>query len=231
MKLKKIASLMLAGVMAVSMLTACGSKTETKPEGEGNGDGTTVSGYSAKLESFMSDEVKDMDNVTFQDNASDASALQKSVGNVTAEELASLLLSSKITVENMYGWTTGGHKEMIDELIDAYDVKDNDIAADLRFASPWISDANSNRKLKDVELFAANGSIGMDETLNKIADLLNSDFEALPEKNDATGATATYNYDYVVSVSVVNKPVTGYTTYTGSVNYIAVTVTRTVSVD
>ena len=32
MKLKKIASLMLAGVMAVSMLTACGSKGTTDPE-------------------------------------------------------------------------------------------------------------------------------------------------------------------------------------------------------
>ena len=231
MKLKKIASLMLAGVMAVSMLAGCSGKTETKPEGEGNGEGTTASGYSAKLESYLSDEVKDMKNVTFQDNASDASALQKAVGNVTAEELANLLLSSKITVSNMDGWTSGGHKEMIDELIDAYDVKDNDIHANLRFESPWNSGANSNRKLKDVELFAANGSINMDETLNKIADLLNSDFEALPEKNDTTSAGGTYNYDYVVSVSVVNKPVTGYTTYTGSVNYIAVTVTRTVSVD
>ena len=39
MKLKKIASLMLAGVMAVSMLTACGGKTVNDGE---NNDGTVV---------------------------------------------------------------------------------------------------------------------------------------------------------------------------------------------
>ena len=39
MKLKKIASLMLAGIMAVSMLTACGGKTVNDGE---NNDGTVV---------------------------------------------------------------------------------------------------------------------------------------------------------------------------------------------
>ena len=44
MKLKKIASLMLAGVMAISMLTACGDNG-TNDEGKGEGE-TVVAGYS-----------------------------------------------------------------------------------------------------------------------------------------------------------------------------------------
>ena len=48
MKLKKIASLMLAGVMAVSMLAGCSGKTEEKPGAE-NPEVTPVTGAAAAL--------------------------------------------------------------------------------------------------------------------------------------------------------------------------------------
>ena len=47
MKLKKIASLMLAGVMAVSMLAGCNTTSNGGNNGgEGEGEGTTTTGYS-----------------------------------------------------------------------------------------------------------------------------------------------------------------------------------------
>ena len=50
MKLKKIASLMLAGIMAVSMLTACDTTSNTPDTGDDDqGTTTPVTGYSAKL--------------------------------------------------------------------------------------------------------------------------------------------------------------------------------------
>ena len=54
MKLKKIASLMLAGVMAVSMLTACGDANNIKDDDTTNNDTTVtaapiVSALNSKL--------------------------------------------------------------------------------------------------------------------------------------------------------------------------------------
>ena len=49
MKLKKIGSLALAGIMAVSMLTACSGKTDESGEGNGNGDVTPSSTYTSTV--------------------------------------------------------------------------------------------------------------------------------------------------------------------------------------
>ena len=224
MKLKKIASLALAGIMAVSMLAGCN-------EGNGNSGSSSENtnqntGYSAVLESYMPDDVKDMDYVTFQDNASDAAALQSATGYVTQRGLdVALNGAAHLTVTDAGTWSTDGHAEMMAALKDAYDVKDNDFNLDISFGTPWQSGAHVNRNLKDAAIFAANGSIGVNEALDQIADMLDAYIAAMPENNaDATG---TWSYNYVVSVSVVNKALTSYTTYNGSINYIAVTVTRT----
>lgn len=76
MKLKKLAALALAGMMAVSMLTACGNGGAPNDGGE-NGVAT---GYSSVLAKYMTEASK-MDNVTFQDNGNDAAALADALGN------------------------------------------------------------------------------------------------------------------------------------------------------
>ena len=68
MKLKKIASLMLAGVMAISMLAGCsGKSTDDNNNGQEN-NGTQTTGVSAAFASNLSDKntVKFDDNVTYQ---------------------------------------------------------------------------------------------------------------------------------------------------------------------
>jgi len=235
MKLKKIASLMLAGVMAVSMLAGCSGKTETKPEGEGNGEGTTASGYSAKLESYLSDEVKDMENVTFQDNAANATALESAVKNISANGVVNTAKDHAVPA-SISGWNKNGYEAMIAELKKAYDIQDDDLDQDdMDLLWAVNSQYMANRSLNDAVVYAVTGSVDLEKSLKDIADRLNSYFEALPAQGKVeNGVTAgnpalVYDYDYTISVSVVNKPVTVFTEYDGSVNYIAVTVSRTIA--
>ena len=235
MKLKKIASLMLAGVMAVSMLAGCSGKTETKPEGEGNGEGTTASGYSAKLESYLSDEVKDMENVTFQDNAANATALESAVKNISANGGVNTAKDHAVPA-SISGWNKNGYEAMLAELKKAYDIQDDDLDQDdMDLLWAVNSQYMANRSLNDAVVYAVTGSVDLEKSLKDIADRLNSYFEALPAQGKVdNGVTAgnpalVYDYDYTISVSVVNKPVTVFTEYDGSVNYIAVTVSRTIA--
>ena len=54
MKLKKIASLALAGIMAVSMLTACGEGGKKEEEGSSSSEITTVNGAAEALNAALS---------------------------------------------------------------------------------------------------------------------------------------------------------------------------------
>ena len=65
MKLKKIASLALAGIMAVSMLTACGESGK-KEEDPSSSEVTTVSGAAAALNNALS---QNKDVVKFEDDS------------------------------------------------------------------------------------------------------------------------------------------------------------------
>ena len=221
MKLKKIASLALAGVMAVSMLAGCKDGGNSN-SGSSSENTNTATGYSAVLESYMSDDVKDMDYVTFQDNASDGTALQNAAAYVTQQGIETAL--NGLTIKSIHDWNTDGHADMVTALEKAYDVKDDDLNPNISFDN-WNDGADANRNLSDAVVYAANGSIGVNEALKMIADELDGYIENMPEKSNVT--VGTWNYNYVISVSVVNKPLTSYTTYNGSINYIAVTVTRT----
>ena len=79
MKLKKIASLALAGVMAVSMLTACDTNS-VDPEPTPNPDPTPSTGYSSMLEDKMSVQVTN--KTVFQDDNDLNTALDYAVGNI-----------------------------------------------------------------------------------------------------------------------------------------------------
>ena len=84
MKLKKFASLALAGIMAVSMLTACDT-TSVDPEPTPNPDPTPSTGYSSMLEDKMSVQVTN--KTVFQDDADLNAALDYAVGNVGNDDI------------------------------------------------------------------------------------------------------------------------------------------------
>lgn len=214
MKLKKIASLALAGIMAVSMLTACGKSANNGNNGEGDGENNgTAAGYSAMLAEAVSDKVKKMDYVTFQDDAKVGEALEDVLSSVGSGNIAlNSLRAGKVTpVEKK--------EDIAQDFVDALDL--NDFGKTWAFSSnKWMNDT---RKVGNI--FYVDATVDMEKAMKQVAEQLKDQLESLEEKG--TAGQLSYNFHYTVSVSVVNKSVDTIDWYHGSVNYIAVTVTRT----
>ena len=73
MKLKKIASLMLAGIMAVSMLTACDttSNTPVVPDGDGDVSTTPVNDMTSAFQLGLSEKAKMKVNMSYSSDLQD----------------------------------------------------------------------------------------------------------------------------------------------------------------
>ena len=178
-----------------------------------------------------------MDNVTFRDNAEQATALENAAKNISAAEVVKTAAENPVptSIEN---WSSADYLNMIAELKKAYDVKDDDLdVADMNMKSAVDGQYLANRNLSDAVVYAVTGSVDLEEALEQVAGELDAYFKQLPATGDVNNDDADkdmdpalrYDYDYVVSVSVVNKPVTVFADYSGSVNYIAVTVSRTIA--
>ena len=258
MKLKKIASLALAGVMAVSMLTACGDTASNGGnnggEGEGEGEGTVVSGYSSVLGEALKDVdcIKDKDYITFQDSAADETALQAAVDAVDAEALkkyAEIQVAQSIDVER--GDFTGATSQRAAKIfvngakISDDDLKVGDLA--MKWYAGYDNDKASghskfiNTSAKDGALYVVNGAVTVDQAVKMVAkeikNQLNAVADALPETNATPTNCGTcagygsYKYDYTISVSVVDKTQqSDYDQASNSAHFIAVTVSRTAKV-
>lgn len=212
MKLKKIASLALAGIMAVSMLTACGKSANNGNNGEGDGENNgTAAGYSAMLAEAVSDNVKKMDYVTFQDDAKVGEALEDALGNVGSFPVAWGSLTATVTPLEK--------GNVVEDFKGA--LKLNDFGSKWDFTSNYLM--NDTRKVGNI--FYVDATVDMEKAMKQVAEELKGQLEGLEEKGDA--GQLSYNFHYTVSVSVVNKNVGTIDWYHGSVNVIAVTVTRT----
>ena len=252
MKLKRIVSLALAGVMAVSMLTACGSSNGNGGQVPPEENNTIDGGYSAMLAKYMED-VADLDHVTFQDNSDDVAALKDALGNfgnvvigggsllpvlVCLEGTNDIIPGIDLGILGSVGPVPGDGVLSINNLkkdfAKSLDLADENLAVnDLKLDQ----DKTLNVTRKDGTIFAIDGSISLEKVMNQIAngnnfngrfDGLNDildDESALPES--LTDGELTWHYNYTVSASVVNVPATAVDGYNGSVNFIAVTVTRT----
>ena len=85
MKLKKIASLMLAGIMAVSMLTACGGKTTGNEEEKPPVVDPVDTSFAASVNELLSDEQKAV--LTFENDATLNSVLAKVAPTIDSKNL------------------------------------------------------------------------------------------------------------------------------------------------
>ena len=224
MKLKKIASLMLAGIMAVSMLAGCKSGTPNPNPGEGEGEGNTATGYSVALGDALADTLKGTDVedvITFADNNDDKAALEDALGNLGRNQL----------------WIT--------DSVDAFgDLQDREAVADFKKAAKLDRETlisgdaifnykyNVNKTVKVGDIFYIDSNVEMSKVINQIVAKYGDAFAALKDSLkvvDTNNKELVYDFDYTVSVSVVNGPSPDVTIYTGSTNFIAVTVTRTVA--
>ena len=208
MKLKKLMALALSGVLAVSMFAGC-AKGNVKPEPTPDPEEPTATGYSAMLDEKVDDK---NDYVTFADNADDEAALEyalNSVGQMMADELAYVKDVTPV----------GGRTKV------AAEFKDKAELTSYRNLMTLNNNWTDGETVKDGILYVVDGTIAMENVLDDIAVYVLKAVENLP--NTSFGTRAKYSFDYVVSVSVVNKPVTIIEGYTASANFIAVTITRT----
>ena len=118
---------------------------------------------------------------------------------------------------------------MIDDFADAVESQNLwlDVEGIHDDAFDWT---NHDRKTYDdstcAALFVIGSSVKMDKALDQVAAAVNSKLAALPNVDIETTGTASVTYDYTVSVSVVEKPVSAIDWLNASANFIAVTVTR-----
>ena len=257
MKLKKLAALALAGVMAVSMLTACGNGNGGAPDN--GGENGVATGYSSVLAKYMTEASK-MDNVTFQDSNDDAAALADALGN-----RGTLLLSgdtiAPVPLPVISSIICNDFKESLGVNNVVTDVA-NTLLGDgmevVKMFSNEHGDLNEPKKIG--MLFVVDGTISVEKALrqlgmgirasindtelddlwgdgdNDTVDAMINDFidrfsldtivSNLPESMSSDGMT--WNYDYTISASVINKALTVFDGYHGSANYIAITITRTI---
>ena len=182
MKLKKIASLMLAGVMAISMLAGCSNNGNGDDKGE-----EVVTGISAAFASYLSD-----DTVKFSDSNSDQSVLNKAVKEV--EDSAIRKVSSVKSV------TTG--TEPLVAVVDAIEPNDNlgNVGKDAVKAL--------TKKTTYIALYEAPGEMAQSAVLAQVATALDNKLTSatLPENSlnnsVSVGNQADYyTYTYTGSVS------------------------------
>ena len=222
MKLKKIASLALAGIMAVSMLAGC------KDGGNGNSGSSsentnTVTGYSDVLADAVNDAVKDKDFVTFQDNNADQTALQNSLNYLATNDIADVVRDHRTPVVVENGWADGWKQVR------------NYISNELKLANKNLNEGDMNlnwyttydKVNSDVKcgvIYAVDGSVGINETIKQVASTLDDYLDDLDESVTTSSDKLVWEYEYVVSVSVAERSVGD-----NSVNVVLVTVDRTVT--
>ena len=232
MKLKKIASLMLAGVMAASMLAGCQTTSNEQPT-QPEEPTTPSTGYSSMLEDKMSVQVTD--KTVFQDDADLNAALDYAVGNIGNDKITASFVESAVGSgsvrfinENWSSAFTG----VINTMRDKLDVKaewENEDDGTLDNIRPTENNNYSNYKKNNVNtllVYVVDDGVEIPNALDQIKnsiqgtmeDKLFDDFK--PAAQDQAGR----DYHYVCSVAVSNR---NFESGHGiGVNFIAVEVTR-----
>lgn len=241
MKLKKVVSLALAGVMAVSMLAGCGTNKPEDPSQDDNG--TVKAGYSAEFEKIAD---IDLDYVAFQDSTVDQEALKAAVASCTDVQLYAALVGGNLD-SNIAGGVVGGSGWLQGAMPIPSDVNLNCVnvftdKADLDSyawdknggAFPWYfttsnGNANMTDTLKAGAMFAVDGTMDTESVLTLVEKLLAKNNtlsdDWLPESGENGGINV--DYKYVVSVSLVNRVATSTNLVKADMDFVAVTITRT----
>ena len=207
MKLKKIASLALAGVMAVSMLAGCsGKSTDDNGTDDNQGGGTTqTTGVSAVVYENLSQASKNM--VKLSDDSSLNASLQKVVDdylNVTNAD--SMYKNGFVTSDKSS--VLGGLKA---KLIDAMDCKD------------WENNFTATADKVETRVNMAYAGMGMSDkaVLEEVASWINTGVSTMPTDG------ADYTYTYTGSVSIANKTFEDANGVSRTVKVVAVSITQT----
>ena len=219
MKLKKIASLMLAGIMAVSMLAGCGEGTNGEKPGDQNEDKTpSINNASTVLYDGLNKEAQN--RLTVVSNPDLDKALADGVETFISDSYVMTYFRNGGV--DKFGTGDDLYKSVANAL-------DADVA-DLAFTDQNKDDETS------VVIFVVGGGVSEKNALNTIIDRL--DNGALSQTGAETNlptfgkvgtpvpANNNYSYSYTVSASVVSKSVNAMATDM-SATFVAVAVTKT----
>ena len=232
MKLKKIASLMLAGVMAVSMLTACGegdsNSTVTPPV-----DNTTPTGLSAQLGAEASDLTNS--KVTFADSTALNNALKHAVGNIgdrTIGEAFRRELNAVAYLGDEQDWPAVA--AAVGVLEDDMDV-DVAMLANENWTVNGLNPTNvqyNENNYNTVMLFAVDSGVEMTSIIEQLSNLIDSEMDDLVTSFNTTANNADQHevsYHYTCSVASTSKTFVDADTTFG-VTFVAVEINRVLGV-
>ena len=233
MKLKKIASLMLAGVMAVSMLAGC-STTTVDPEPTPDPDPTPSTGYSAMLQSKLSAHANS--SITLSDDNDLNNALDYAGGYVGHTTISHNFLKDIQTgsgvahyVDQRLCTKLAALDVAMDYLNDTLDTKvvnngDVNVAGQIKKLDPWQAKGEPTEAayftkddVNTVLLYVVDGSVAMDNVMDEIAGDIDTavinltkvgDSDVLADKTgtavDGDGTYGDVEFSYTGSVAVYN---------------------------
>ena len=251
MKLKKIASLMLAGVMAVSMLAGCSGSTTDDNTNNGDDNTTTVpaSNASTVFEGALS--TKANIKIDMADDATLNANLNTAIENLTSSTIKVFNTVNKGVMNfavDGYHWV-GENGQVIGNVVDSIMGGDLKIIADEMGADDmWTSAFAALRPtFNDAEdetvtmLFAVDSAVSDNAAVKQVAKRLDSAISLLQIDDDvidpsmsAPRASAAVNpgldwttlhYEYSGSVSVASKVLTE--NHGMGMRIVAVQITRT----
>ena len=233
MKLKKIASLALAGVMAVSMLTACGeanniddTQKPTEP------DVTPAAGYSATFENRLS--ALAASNIDMSDSADLNAALKAAMDFAADGHIAKdYVLNYNNKVNFVSGIDNGTDLNQVAvELISKADTDKESMGKTsatktLDVLNPLSKAVGVGKDNVDVVmLYVVDGGLSTDAAVMEVADKVNSDIEKLVKTYNGTGDMTTHEVDYNYTGSVSADTITLDANHGMSMTFVAVEVVR-----
>ena len=254
MKLKKIASLALAGVMAVSMLAGCNTVSNNpQPTPPNSGVGNTVTGgKSSVFEAALSDRA-DL-KIDMQDSAELSSALEAAAQNVGSATIIDF--TTAIRSANVNGGSSARVVATFDQggrvyLTSPFGTQTGLVAPDLGVVATRMDAGTITNSFNDLiptyntaedddsetvtMLFAVDGAVGEDAAVEQVAEVLDSEIRTLQidndtEKVDGTGDEdyTSLHYDYTGSASITTRTLAD--AHGISMHIVAVQITRTAKV-
>ena len=211
MKLKKIASLMLAGIMAVSMLAACDGQTINNGN-NGEENGPTTTDLSGEVLNILNDrDVTVPEYVTFKNDTALDAALKFAAGSAGVMDVMPEYLASDTLVDVATDvYNNLANKVGVTKSSNGDNIWNTDIGS---YAELVYAEKQDSYKIDDavsVHMAAVSGAIDEDNVKEQIADYIQKLPEYLYSIIPADGGEelgGNFVHNYTVSISTYTKTV------------------------
>lgn len=234
MKLKKIAALALAGVMAVSMLAGCGnSNSDNSVVNPPVEDNTPATGYSSQLGEELVSKNNNTRKLSMSDSTALNSALQSALAYAADRDIA---WRYDQNWNNLVSFVTPGATNathlVADRLIDIVggETTNNTNSANaIAQLNPLNNTADANEDMSVALLYVVDGGVDINAAIERIAEEINVSVARMVNSyNYATTSAETQEVTYQYTGSVSADTITVDADHGKSMTFIAVQINRTV---